>query len=134
MDKSLNLLGFDFLSSKKDLEFKISLFFNFIFIVDTITDVLIFSLFVHLHPALHLLPSGHHHTVVYVYRLWIYVLWLNKVKRGTYIITSVLCFTNKKRPERSINKYNIFLTVWYKKKFRSFIFCLITLPTHFGRW
>ena len=51
---------------------------NFIFIFDTNTDVPSPSLFAHLHPALPLppLPSGHHHTVVCVYGLYLYALWL----------------------------------------------------------
>ena len=50
----------------------------FLFIVDTITDFLISYPFAHLHPGLTppSLPSGHHHTVVCIYWLCVYVLWL----------------------------------------------------------
>lgn len=38
--------------------------------------------------------------------------WLSKVKRETHIIASVLCYVNLKKPEGTVNGYNIFLIVW----------------------
>ena len=51
-------------------------FFNIIWIDYTVTLCPHFSPFAHLHPAFAPLPPGHHHTVVCVYGLCLYVLWL----------------------------------------------------------
>ena len=51
-------------------------FFLFIFIVDTVADVLITHPLPPCSQALLSLPSGHHHTVVCVCGLCIYSLWL----------------------------------------------------------
>ena len=53
-----------------------SLFFNFIFIVDTITEVAISYPLAHSHPAPTPLPSGHPRTAVCVCGSCVLVLWL----------------------------------------------------------